>query len=71
MDGIEWRIADHEGSATSGFWAGNKATWPLAQNIDWSILLAASVISMVPLVALYLVFQRHITSSDLGAGLKG
>jgi len=42
-----------------------------AQNIDWSILLAASVISMVPLVALYLVFQRHIMSSDLGAGLKG
>jgi alpha-1,4-digalacturonate transport system permease protein len=41
-----------------------------AQNIDWAILLAASVISMVPLVLLYLMFQRYITSSDIGAGLK-
>ena len=41
-----------------------------AQNIDWSILLAASVISMVPLVLLYLVFQRYITSSDIGTGLR-
>lgn len=41
-----------------------------AQNIDWAILLAASVISMVPLMVLYLVFQRYITSSDIGTGLR-
>lgn len=41
-----------------------------AQNIDWAILLAASVISMVPLVLLYLVFQKYITSSDIGTGLR-
>lgn len=41
-----------------------------AENIDWSILLAASVISMIPLVVIYLVFQRYITSSNLSAGLK-
>ncbi|GAA1569899.1 hypothetical protein GCM10009789_24310 [Kribbella sancticallisti] len=27
--GIEWRITDQEASATPGFWAGNRATWPL------------------------------------------
>lgn len=28
-DGIEWRITDQEASETVGFWAGNRATWPL------------------------------------------
>jgi sugar phosphate isomerase/epimerase len=29
-DGIEWRITDQPAPAgTTGFWAGNKATWPL------------------------------------------
>ncbi|WP_110589473.1 carbohydrate ABC transporter permease [Microbacterium suaedae] len=41
-----------------------------AENIEWSILLSASVLSMIPLVALYLVFQRYITSSNINAGLK-
>lgn len=41
-----------------------------AENINWSVLLAASVLSMLPLVALYLVFQKYITSSNINAGLK-
>ncbi len=41
-----------------------------AENIDWSVLLSASVLSMIPLVALYLVFQRYITSSNINTGLK-
>jgi len=41
-----------------------------AENIDWPVLLGASVLSMIPLVALYLVFQRYITSSNINAGLK-
>jgi sugar phosphate isomerase/epimerase len=28
-DGIEWRITDQEAAPTPGFWAGNRATWPL------------------------------------------
>ncbi|MFY9714337.1 MAG: carbohydrate ABC transporter permease [Microbacterium sp.] len=41
-----------------------------AENIDWTVLLAASVLSMLPLIALYLVFQRYITSSNINTGLK-
>lgn len=41
-----------------------------AENVDWSVLLSASVLSMIPLVALYLVFQRYITSSNINTGLK-
>ncbi|NEE03255.1 carbohydrate ABC transporter permease [Phytoactinopolyspora halotolerans] len=41
-----------------------------AQNINWSVLLSASVLSMIPLVALYLVFQKYVTSSNINAGLK-
>ncbi|MGN7798258.1 sugar phosphate isomerase/epimerase family protein [Leifsonia sp. 22587] len=28
-DGIEWRITDQQQTAEPGFWAGNRATWPL------------------------------------------
>jgi len=28
-DGIEWRITDQQQTETPGFWAGNRATWPL------------------------------------------
>ena len=41
-----------------------------AQNIDWAILLAASVISVVPLVIIYLIFQKYITGSNINAGLR-
>ncbi|MEJ3403717.1 sugar phosphate isomerase/epimerase family protein [Rathayibacter sp. YIM 133350] len=29
-DGIEWRITDQSPADPPGFWAGNRATWPLA-----------------------------------------
>lgn len=29
-DGIEWRITDQDAAEEPGFWAGNRATWPLA-----------------------------------------
>jgi sugar phosphate isomerase/epimerase len=29
-DGIEWRVTDQEPADPPGFWAGNRATWPLA-----------------------------------------
>jgi len=41
-----------------------------AQNVNWSVLLGASVLSMVPLVAIYLVFQKYVMNADLNAGLK-
>src|ERR1700712_1587273 len=28
-DGIEWRITDQAPSDVPGFWAGNRASWPL------------------------------------------
>ena len=41
-----------------------------AENVNWSVLLGASVMSMVPLVALYLVFQKYVMNADINAGLK-
>jgi alpha-1,4-digalacturonate transport system permease protein len=41
-----------------------------AENVNWSVLLGASVLSMIPLVALYLVFQKYVMSADIDAGLK-
>jgi alpha-1,4-digalacturonate transport system permease protein len=41
-----------------------------ADNIDWSVLLSASVISLIPMVALFLVFQRYIMNADMNSGLK-
>lgn len=28
-DGVEWRVTDQDDAPTPGFWAGNRATWPL------------------------------------------
>lgn len=28
-DGVEWRITDQDSADVPGFWAGNRATWPL------------------------------------------
>ncbi|WP_327399268.1 carbohydrate ABC transporter permease [Streptomyces sp. NBC_01288] len=41
-----------------------------AQNINWSVLLGGSVISMIPLIIIFLVFQRYVMSADINAGLK-
>ncbi|GAA2976594.1 alpha-1,4-digalacturonate transport system permease protein [Microbacterium terrae] len=41
-----------------------------ADNIDWSVLLAASVISLVPMVVLFAIFQRQIMNADINSGLK-
>lgn len=41
-----------------------------AQNINWSVLLGGSVISMVPLIVVFLVFQKYVMNADINAGLK-
>ena len=41
-----------------------------AENIDWSLLLAASVISLLPMVLIFIVFQRYIMNADINSGLK-
>jgi alpha-1,4-digalacturonate transport system permease protein len=41
-----------------------------AENIDWSILLSASVISLLPMVVIFAVFQRYIMNADINSGLK-
>jgi alpha-1,4-digalacturonate transport system permease protein len=41
-----------------------------AENVNWSVLLGASVLSMIPLVAIYLVFQKYVMNADINAGLK-
>lgn len=36
-DGVEWRVTDQKPAETPGFWAGNKASWPLTgleDNLD-------------------------------------
>jgi alpha-1,4-digalacturonate transport system permease protein len=39
--------------------------------IDWSSLLAASVLSMIPIIVIFLSFQRFIMSVGMGSGVKG
>lgn len=41
-----------------------------AQNINWSVLLGGSVISMIPLILVFLVFQRYVMNANINAGLK-
>ena len=41
-----------------------------AENIDWPVLLGASVISILPLVLVFSVFQKYVLNADISAGLK-
>ncbi|MEU9449715.1 carbohydrate ABC transporter permease [Streptomyces sp. NPDC048277] len=43
----------------------------LAQNIQLTVLIAAMVIASIPMVALFLVFQRHIIAGISAGGTKG
>jgi len=38
--------------------------------IDWSTLLAASVISMMPIVIVFMIFQKYIMNGFMSSGLK-
>ena len=41
-----------------------------ANNVNWSVLMGASVLSMIPLVVIYLIFQKYVMNADISAGLK-
>ncbi|HKT00263.1 MAG TPA: carbohydrate ABC transporter permease [Rugosimonospora sp.] len=41
-----------------------------ANNVNWSVLMGASVLSMIPLVVIYLIFQKYVMNADINAGLK-
>ena len=43
-DGIEWRITDQDAASSPGFWAGNRASWPLT-GLEESVPEIASVTS--------------------------
>jgi ABC-type glycerol-3-phosphate transport system permease component len=40
------------------------------QQIDWSQIFAASTISALPVIAVFLIFQRHIVSGITAGALK-
>ena len=42
-----------------------------AENINWTVLLGASVISIISLLIVFVVFQRYITDSEVTVGIKG
>lgn len=39
-------------------------------NAQWTLVMAATTVAIVPLIALFLVFQRHIARSIIVSGLK-
>lgn len=42
-----------------------------AEYVDWTVLLGASVISILPLLVIYLIFQKRIMGANLGSAVKG
>ena len=39
-------------------------------NSQWTLVMAATTVAIVPLIALFVVFQRHIVASIVVSGLK-
>jgi putative chitobiose transport system permease protein len=40
-------------------------------SLDWRLIAAGSVISILPILAFFLVMQRYIVPSEVGSGVKG
>lgn len=40
-------------------------------SLDWRLIAAGSVISILPILLLFIILQRYIVPSDLGSGVKG
>ncbi|MFB2893914.1 carbohydrate ABC transporter permease [Aerosakkonemataceae cyanobacterium BLCC-F50] len=40
-------------------------------SLDWRLIAAGSVISIAPILLLFIILQRYIVKSDLGSGVKG
>ena len=40
-------------------------------SLDWRLIAAGSVISIAPILILFIILQRYIVPSDLGSGVKG
>ncbi len=57
--GLQWRVLT---VATAGLQS--------QYNAQWTLVMAATTVAIVPLIALFLVFQRHIVRSTVVTGLK-
>ena len=40
-------------------------------SLDWRLIAAGSVISIAPVLLLFLILQRYIVPTDAGSGVKG
>jgi putative chitobiose transport system permease protein len=40
-------------------------------SLDWRLIAAGSVISIIPILILFLLVQRYIIPTDIGSGVKG
>lgn len=42
-----------------------------AEAVDWTALLSASIITMIPVLIVFVIFNKQIMSAGLSAGVKG
>lgn len=42
-----------------------------AEAVNWTVLLAASVITMIPVLIVFIVFNKQIMNSNMGSAVKG
>ncbi len=42
-----------------------------AEAVDWSVLLASSVLTMIPVLIVFIVFNKNIMSTNATSGVKG
>lgn len=42
-----------------------------AEAVNWTVLLAASVLSMIPVLIVFIIFNKQIMNSNMSSGVKG
>ena len=47
------------------------STYKVMYNIDWALLMAASTVSVLPIIILFVLAQKHVVEGITVAGIKG
>lgn len=42
-----------------------------AEAVNWTVLLSASVLTMIPVLIIFIIFNKQIMNSNVSSGVKG
>ena len=64
-------ILQRAGPAAPSRWRSASSGWPAGSSTNWPPLMAMVVLATIPILVLYLFFQRYFVEGIAASGVKG